>query len=162
VVKEMTMPPPTTTWICDACGEPIEEVRYGWVEWVDFPREFGVPRRSRDIRIVHHVSVRPGERRCQFDHRVEGAKDGGGICDGALADFQGPDGLMRLLEMISEQQFPTKDVLEMIKRIHTPGYEHARLHFKAAVAKGVIDTDVPDGYWWQDDLQRVLDFAAGR
>lgn len=155
------MPPPTTTWICDACCEPIMEARHGWVEWVDLPRQPEVPRRSRGIRIVHHFSAHQGGRRCQFDYMVEGAKDGGGIGDASLADFQGPDGLMRLLEMIAEEQFPTNDVLEILKRIHIPGYEAARFHFTEAVAENIIDTGVPDGYWRQNEIQRVLDFVAG-
>ena len=42
----------------------------------------------------------------------------------------GPDGLKRLLEMLAEDKVGKVELLEIIKRIHIPRYEQARLHFR--------------------------------
>ena len=45
----------------------------------------------------------------------------------------GPDGLKRLLEMLAEDKVGKVELLELleiIKRIHIPRYEQARLHFR--------------------------------
>jgi hypothetical protein len=82
------------------------------------------------------------------------------VGDDSLPEFQGPDGLMRLLEMIARERFPTSELLEIIKRIHIPGYEHARRHFDRALAEDKIEQDVEPGYWRQTQIQRVLSFVA--
>ena len=152
------MPDPTTSWFCDTCRDLIDPAYQadpdeGWVEWIRLPGSPSEPPRCRDIRIVHH------RQSCQFNSYAEDQRDGGSIADAPLVDFQGPDGLMRLLEMLSEQQLPTGALLEIIKRIHIPGYEHARRHFPKALAEGILEHNVADGFWWQEDLQRVIDFA---
>ena len=113
------------------------------------------------MRIVHHVPHGHQVGGCQFDPRRENATDRGGVGDDSLSEFVGANGLTRLLEMIAEEVMPTADLLEIIKRIHTPGYEHARRHFDRAFAEGVIEHNVEPGYWRQADIQRVLDFADG-
>ena len=69
---------------------------------------------------------------------------------------------MMLLEMIHEERAPTNELLELIKRIHINGYERARSHFPAALDAEIIVNDVAPGYWRQDALQRILDFAERR
>jgi hypothetical protein len=64
------------------------------------------------------------------------------------------------LEMIAQQRFPTSELLEIIKRIHIPGYEHARRHFDRALAEGVIEQDVEPGYWRQTQIERVVNFVG--
>ncbi len=65
--------------------------------------------------------------------------------DLSLTDFLGPDGLMLLLELIEEKALPTAEVLEMIKRLHVPGYELARQHGEHAHRAGVLELDtLPD------------------
>lgn len=156
------MPEPTTTWFCNRCGQLIELAEHGWVEWVhrDKPRRGEKP--CRNIRIVHGEGYGPCPEGCRFDGLREHRLDGGGVGAFSLTEFLGHDGLMRLLEMIVEDEHPIDDLLEIIKRIHTPGYEHARRHFDQALRAGVIDLSVTPGFWWQDDIQRVLDFASSR
>lgn len=117
----------TTTWYCDNCGELIEQAEHGWVEWIDFhSRTDGVPSTARDIRIVHHFrSPLPGGS-CQYIQRLISQGGGGGIGDDSLTEFQGKKGLRRLNTMKVERGFPPLELEEVIKRIHTPGYEHSR------------------------------------
>ena len=154
------MPFTTTSWICDACRRPIRHADDGWVEWIELPVPDDAPSLIRDLRLVHSHSaspIRPGA--CQFDGDREYAKDGGAVADFALAEFLGADGLMHLLEMVVEQGEPSPRLFELIKRLHVPGYEHARPHFSAAIAAGIVDPTAPFGYWRQGDIRRVLAFA---
>lgn len=72
--------------------------------------------------------------------------------------FLGADGLMMLLGFIANNELPTPEVLEMIKRLHIPGYEHARLHFERAIAEGVFEPTTVEGFYPTRDIQCVLDY----
>jgi hypothetical protein len=147
----------TTSWICDVCGQPIRSAEHGWVEWVELPVPDGEPLRIRGIRLVHCHSQSPlGPGRCQYDGRTESVRDGGAIADDALTEFLGPDGLMQLLELLVEHGDVDAGLLELIKRLHIPGYEHARRHFRWALTEGLIELSVAFGYWRQKDFRRIL------
>jgi hypothetical protein len=149
----------TTDWTCDACGEQIEGVDAGWIEWINLRRS-DEPPTARDLRLVHHLrasprKVRPG---CQFDQRVEHERDGGIVADLPLQRFLGGDGLMTLLRLLQEARLPSSEVIEMIKRVHIPGYEAARRHFDAAWAAGVIERD-PQRCYRQGQIEAVIEFS---
>ena len=151
---------PTTSWVCDFCGESIESAERGWVEWIRLPNVDGLPVPGCNIRIVHHKSDLPNRLGCQYSTSRDPVTHSGSISDDALANFLGPDGLTRLLGMIADQRLPTADLLEVIRRLHTPGYERARPYFDDAVGAGVIGEETAtSGYLRQDELQSVLDFA---
>ena len=153
---------PTTSWFCDFCGESIETAAAGYVEWIRLPGPTGLPAPGRRIRIVHHKWDTPDRIGCQYSRSRDPVTHEEGISDDALVEFLGPDGLTRLLAMLAEQRLPTAELLEVIKRLHTPGYERARAHFAAALEAQVITEAVAFGYWRQAELQSVLDFAEPR
>jgi hypothetical protein len=97
-----------------------------------------------------------GARRCQYDGNAEFARDQSILHDGHLADYAGSDGLMRLLSLIAEAEVPATEVLEMIKRIHIPGYEHARGHFSAAINGGAFEPNTLPGYYTQANIEAAL------
>lgn len=147
----------TTTWICDTCGEEITAPDHGWVEWLRKSQEG--KRTERGLRLVHHFphSPRGGSHGCQYDGVAE---DGSSISDVSLPEMLGPGGLMDLLSMISEDRLPKDEVLEMIKRLHIPGYEHSRKHFDEAIDAGVFEPNTKPGFYKQSDLEATL-FWAG-
>jgi len=123
---------PPASWTCDTCGQAIKHADHGWVEWQTFLGH-GPELSPRDtkIRIVHHCEHSPRHKGCQYSQ----ADLGEGIClsDASLREFMGPDGLKRLLEMLAEDKVGKVELLELleiIKRIHIPRYEQARLHFR--------------------------------
>lgn len=83
-------------------------------------------------------------------------RDKGLIRDVALSRFQGADGLMQLLALAAEERLPLESVIEMIKRIHIPGYERARSYLGAAAAHGVFEPNTRPGFPWQSQLDLVL------
>jgi hypothetical protein len=117
------------TWICDTCGKLIKSPNDGWVEWL--ARNDGEGYRAKSLRLVHHRSASPLKDSmttgCQYDkhYKLE-------VNDLELAEFLGSDGLMMLLSMLTKGKVHQEELLEMIKRLHVPGFEHTRLHFDLA------------------------------
>ena len=149
------------TWICDTCGGIIEKPEDGWVEWISLTQA-GISPSGRDIRIVHSHSASPldGPKKCQYDGDIEFRKDKGVLSDNSLTDFIGPDGLMRLLVFISEQELPTPEVLEIIKRLHIPGYERARNHFDKAIYDGVFEPNMPKNFYNESDIKATIKYIS--
>ena len=145
------------SWICDTCGEVIENPKDGWVEWITFEDSDRV-RRYRDLRLVHHRPASPHKEGggCQFNQRYEFERDGGTVMDYHLPDLLGVDGLMMLLSMVAEEMFPLNEILEIIKRLHILGYEQARMYFDRAISEGIIEPNMFRGYYWQHEIQEVL------
>jgi hypothetical protein len=155
--------PELPVWTCDTCGEPIKSVNDGWVEWIEFDRGDG-RRAARNLRLVHHqpASPRAPDGSCQFNERAQYARDHGIVCDLSLDEFVGTDGLISLLEMVSEGRHPTEEVLTLIQRLHVPGYEQARHHFAAAISEGIFEPNTKPGYYTTSDIQKVLDWIRTR
>lgn len=162
LVEEAYRGPHNKGWICDRCGEEIKTAGDGWLQWIEVPN--GPDKhRMRDLSLAHHVPASPRKEShahgCQFDGDVEFRKDNGLVSDLGLTHFCGADGLMHLLELLAEEGSSQPDVLEMIKRIHIPGYERARLHAKEAISEGVFEPNYPLGYYSQSDIQAILKWA---
>jgi hypothetical protein len=144
----------TTSWICDSCGEIIDRIEDGWVEWIHY-----VDRRKigRGLRLVHHQPASPRKDGCQYD--TAHLHDKEGLSDDGLESFVGPDGLMRLLSKLAEGSLPQESVIDMIQRIHIPGYEAARRHFQTAIGEDVIEPNLPKGFYWQSQIAAVIKWA---
>ena len=134
------MCPPTTTWICDACGGVIREASQGWVEWIVLRDPVPTGMMNRSIRIVHATQG------CQYDGNRQHLLPGEGIGDASLTQFVGPDGLMDLLEKLLNAEFPAADLIEIVKRTHIPGYEHARGPLQSALAENRIEVNDTPGF----------------
>jgi hypothetical protein len=135
---------PLEQWICDTCGEVIQSVDDGWVEWTrdDKGRRFG-------FRICHHATASPiraerEEPRSPSCYHYEH----GPRADLPLKDMAGTTGMARMLSFIDvgkihdpdAEQPPRvanlRDWTETFRRLFVPYYEEARLHFDAAEADG--------------------------
>jgi hypothetical protein len=73
-----------------------------------------------------------------------------------LGHFLGTDGLMELLSFIAYGKLPIGEILEIIKRLHIPGYEQARFYFDEAIANGVFEPNTMPGYYRQSEINAVL------
>jgi hypothetical protein len=62
-----------------------------------------------------------------------------------------------MLALISDARVPAKDVLETIQRLHTPGFERARLYIPSALTEGLIEPNLAPGFYWQEELKCVLE-----
>lgn len=147
----------TIRWYCDACGQSIRHSSEGWVEWLVRTEEG--QRFGRGLRLVHHRPASPRPQGCQYNSREEFQRDRSTLADMGLDFFLGADGLTHLLAFFVDYHFPTAQVVELIKRLHTPGYERARFHAQAAAAEGIIEPNLPTGFYWQDEIAEVLEWA---
>jgi hypothetical protein len=150
---------PTTKWFCDECGGEILKPEDGWVEWQTWNKE---RRSSSGLRLVHHLTASPKKDDgdgCYYRRDALYKQTGASVSDMHMQKFLGPDGLMLLLSM-SEDGMPARETAAMVMRLHLPGYEAARGHFGKAVADGVIEPNLPKGFYWQYEIAKVLDWVA--
>jgi hypothetical protein len=154
-------PRETGPWWCDVCGQPIEHASDGWVEWL-MPNSAEGPGKRRasgkGLRLVHHAPASPLPQGCQYTTE-EQERTRTLVSDLELKDFLGPDGLTQLLSLLLSHEGSREEIVRMISRLHTPGYERARFHFKKATATGIIEPNLPDGLHWQSEIKRTLDWA---
>ncbi|WP_218155427.1 hypothetical protein [Modicisalibacter xianhensis] len=138
-------------WTCDVCGGPIKSAKDGWVEWLF---QHGEAEKEYGLRLVHHRPASPRADGCQYDGRLEYARSKSSVKDLDLEFFSSADGLMHLLEMVSQDRFEDREeILQMIKRLHVPGYEKAHRHLEAAVAEEVFEPNSPPNYPFQHQIQ---------
>lgn len=138
----------TKYWICDKCGKEIKS-EDGWLEWKktgegDKGREYG-------FRIVHRID-------CIYNQHKVYREENAIISDSDLEYFMGPDGLMRLLELLSLEEVESEELLEIIKRIHIPGYEEARPYFNEAIHGYVFEPNTKPMYYSQNNIKAVIDY----
>lgn len=159
--------PVVPPWNCDTCGKPINAVDDGWVEWLSRPiagEEY--KRDDHSLRLVHQKHASPTDNRehaCYHNEDKWYAQDGSMVSDLPLASFLGPDGLMTLLEFLSDKRFLEQDqVIEMIKRLHIPGYEQARHSFDAAIYDGVFEPNTKPGFYRQESIEATLRWKEER
>lgn len=111
----------TTVFYCDVCGQPINDVKDGYVIWNTTDQL-----KSHGFKIIHKV-------KCDLK---------GHIASSALEDFLGPDGLTYLLSKLSfgplkksidQPSYSTVESLDefidLIRRLQIPNYEEARRYF---------------------------------
>ena len=77
-----------------------------------------------------------------------------------LERFVGPDGLMLLLSLIAEGEMPTPDLLELVKRLHIPGYEQTRDLFSEAILGGAVAPLIGEGFYLQSEIRELLTWAV--
>lgn len=112
---------PLKQWVCDTCGEIINDVKEGWLEW--FTDKDG---KKSGFRIVHYL------RGCQYNDQVL-FHEGKILGDMPLKDFIGPNGLSYLLVMLDMYELrDRKEVIEIIRRLHVDYYEEARQYWDLA------------------------------
>lgn len=141
-------------WICDTCGERINNVKDGWVEWQARQNAEG-KWIKHSPRLVHIRPTSPRRDGCQYDeHRIY-ANGRNIVGDLPLESFIGTSGLITLLEFVSDRAFELEESLELIKRIQIPNYDLVRSHFDEAIAEGVFEPNTKPGYYDQDQIDRV-------
>jgi hypothetical protein len=149
-------------WTCDECGEVIEKARDGWVEWL---RAVGSEKKMGEgLRLVHHLPASPRKANgmaCQYDGHAEYRKRNLMLADLPLASMIGSDGLMKLLALLAQDYLPKDEVLEMIKRLHIPGYESARLYMDEAQSQGVYEPNTFQGKFpHQSQIETINEWAT--
>ena len=143
-------------WKCDTCGESIDTVDAGWVEWkVDTGV---VPRGGKsDFRLVHSHGASRSGLRCQYDERSLG--DGIIVGDLPLSQFVDLDGLITLLEFMSDNPSMQNQLIELIKRIHVPQYDEARGSFAAAIAAGAFEPNTKPNFHTTKQIAATIEWS---
>ncbi len=129
-------------WVCDRCHKQIVNKEDGVVAW-----ESSNLNDAKNLCLLH--------RKCNVETEY--------LSDRNLKSFLGEDGLVNLLEFISDDIFIDKEeVLEMIKRLHVTGYEQARLYFDEALSEQVIDINGKERYYNKTTINTILEHYLGK
>ena len=115
---------PLQQFICDKCRELIKSPTDGWLEWLHSNDD----RTTHGFRVVHNGQASPGKqdgKRCQYHTDLL-------VGDMHLDHFLGSDGLAALLSMIDRPFDNQQEFVEIIRRLHIPYYEEARLYWQKA------------------------------
>ena len=139
-------------WRCGNCNELITSIEAGWVEWLVNEDASGKTR-VRGVRLVHTL--------CRYDDRREFRANRSLVEGLSLERFVGPDGLMLFLSLIAQGEMPRADLLELVKRVHIPGYEQTRELFRDAIHGGAVAPLIGDGFYTQSEIHEVLNWAFG-
>lgn len=138
----MPTKPTAPSWTCDECGEPIASPEDGWVEWLVYGE---YPGKGLGLRLVHRWPASPRHENggcgyiLKFSEKTGHIRPRvGHVYDMHMDYFMGPMGLLRLLEILERGHATQAEALEMVRRLHVPGFE-------------ADDTRVPRG----DMLRRV-------
>jgi len=137
-------------WRCADCGALITSIEAGWVEWLTGEDGRGATN-VKGLRLVHNS--------CRYDDRREFRKDHSLVEGLPVERFVGPDGLMLLLSLIAQREMPRADLLELVKRIHIPGYEQTRELFSDAIHDGAVAPLIGEGFYLQSEIQELLTWA---
>jgi hypothetical protein len=149
-------------WRCAACGELVTRIEDGWVEWLAGENDYGGTR-VMGLRLVHRqVSNSEGSdsNLCRYNGRREFRKDKSLVEGLPLERFVGADGLMLLLSLIAEDEMPRTEILELVKRVHIPGYEQTRELFHDAIHGGAIAPSIGEGFYMQSEIRDLLTWAV--
>ena len=147
-------------WQCDNCSELIRSYKTGRVEWLCDSED-----RISGLRLVHSRASNPGSLTpygCEYDPREEFRKNGSLVEGLSLGAFAGADGLVLMLSKLALPEYPTEQLIELVKRIHIPGYEEARDLFQRAISEQVLVPAIGPGYYLQSEILGVLRGGSGR
>jgi hypothetical protein len=126
----------TNSWICNSCRRTIRDAANAWVEWHE--SQEGDKSNFSRVRIVHHCTAHtPTIQRLDKEARARIGSDWS-YYDYPLNELLGADGLMVLLGMLERAAHPVSELLELLKRLHRPGYDWWLLYHDYAVQEGVI------------------------
>jgi hypothetical protein len=152
---------PLRQWYCDNCNELIEKPEEGYLEWRDDrPKD----NRKYGFRIVHHALYSP-KRRSGSDCYYKQSERGGDL---DLLSFLGPTGLAHLTAWLDYGQEYEKNYsnssrrveslrewVELVRRLHVPYYEEARMYFQQAFRE--YGDSAPEYFYVPDRLRSYID-----
>jgi len=122
---------PLKNFICDDCGSVIEKPEDGWLEWFD---DYETP--MEGFRIVHSYGTSPKRDKGGNCYYTQSTK----VSDNHLTHFMGSDGLAFLLAKFDRNLANPRELAEIIRRLHIPHYEEARLFMDRAHKDGLLDS----------------------
>lgn len=141
---------PLQQFICDKCGNLIKSPKEGWLEWIVSASPDNT---LHGFRIVHTAAASPRSRQsgyCQYPpHFIVG--------DMYLDHFLGPDGLAKLLSMFDRSFEDQQEFIEIIRRLHIPYYEEARIYWHVAEDAGYFDGANEYYPYLQDSLKTLIE-----
>ena len=126
---------PLEQWYCDSCGKLIGNKEDGYLEWLHTSGEMG----DQHAYVITH-----NKRACLYDQRTLFKEHNLSSSGTHIESFLGADGLLNLLADIEDNMVrDNSEIIEIIKRLHTPYYEEARTYVSEAEIDNEFDGMAP-------------------
>jgi hypothetical protein len=147
---------PLEQFICDTCGQIINSIDDGYVEWLSYHDETLNERIAKDFRIIHHKT------KCfKLDHKY-------GQSTLPLKEFTGTTGLIHLLKLLDIGPFHEpiysrpdikdfREYTEFFRRLTLPYYEEARQWWSEATSDGYLENYNEIPIYFPDNLKRMIE-----
>lgn len=147
---------PCQQWVCDACGDLIEKPEDGYLQWL-----FDENLNRYEFIIVHHKTATSKEGDGCYLHAS------GRLGDVSLKSVVGSNGLSYLLsfldvgtylepEYVGPRVQNIREVVEIIRRLHTPYYEEARQYWSDALDDDYFGGANEVSPYSEDSLRRLI------
>lgn len=103
---------------CDTCGESIQELNDGWVEWLSQ----GIKMKPvlGTLRIVHHIWETQENAGCQYRSNSWIVRENS-LHDTGLKYFSTNEGKKEILSLIEQKSIAQKDGFELLRRLWDAG-----------------------------------------
>lgn len=162
---------PLTQFICDTCGEVINQPSEGWIEWLAWMNDAENKFEAHSFKIVHHHAYSP---------LVNNTNNGCYQHDDAIA------GCAEHLHQFIDENYKTANLLmfldagpydepnyngpmakhlreyiEFVRRLTIPYYEEARLYWNEALAGGYFAETNETRMYGVDNLLGVIKRYGG-
>ena len=146
---------PLKQFVCDTCGQVIENPNEGWVEWLSSFDEDLQRIQKKEFRICHHNI------KCQ-KHANKLA-----CADLPLTEFHGEMGMIKLISFLDIGIYHDKDwkgsnvhnireYAELLRRFTLPYYEEARQYWEEATNDGYLEDGNELTIYKTDFLKRLI------
>jgi hypothetical protein len=140
---------PTSGFVCDLCGEPIQNPAEAWGQWYSsHPPTTHEKTQSWGFAIVHGEAYSPS---CTLER-----PNAPSVSDWSLEFLLSADGLALLLELFVEREVDEGELCRFIMRLFTPGYEQSFRHIPAAIAEGVHEPRCNRDFLTQGEIARII------
>lgn len=141
---------PLKQWVCDRCREVIDSAEDGFMEWIT-----DAEHKAHGFRIVHNHD------RCfhYTDHMAR--------ADNHLEEYVGASGLIVMLAFLDPGPLlarkykgpevrDVRDWVEIVRRLHLPYYEEARLYWRRAASDGLFEDANEVSPYSADALKTII------
>ena len=146
---------PLEQFFCDTCGQVIENINQGWVEWLD------------DVNSETSTLVNSAFRICHHKNRCQKLAKHSRCSDLPLSEFVGDIGRIQLLGMLDIGPYHNpeftgpgivdfREYAEFIRRLTFPYYEEARTYWSRAISDGFISDENENSIYMPDYLRGMI------
>ncbi len=64
--------------------------------------------------------------------------------------------IRRMLSFTGDYEVAVPELMEILQKLFVPNYQLVKSHMQEAIYEGTIQPNLPPGFYWQEEIDRVL------